>query len=164
MQPLTSVQFDPFVDGLDTPLYVVTTTDGTELSGCLVGFTTQTSIDPPRFLVCLSEKNHTYRVARGADLLAVHVLEDDQRDLAELFGGETGDRTDKFAACAWTEGPGGVPLLDDCPAHVVGRILEQRPMGDHVGFLLEPLAVAAVDAGRPLTLDDAEDVDPGHPA
>jgi flavin reductase (DIM6/NTAB) family NADH-FMN oxidoreductase RutF len=163
-RPLSTEEFDAFAGLLDYPMFVVTTTDGNEMSGCLVGFTTQTSIHPPRFLVCLSEKNHTYRVARGADLLAVHVLEDDQRDLAELFGGETGDRTDKFAACAWTEGPGGVPLLDDCPAHVVGRILEQRPMGDHVGFLLEPVAVAAADAGRPLTLDDAEDVDPGHPA
>jgi len=163
-RPLSTEEFDAFADLLDYPMFVVTTTDGTELSGCLVGFTTQTSIHPPRFLVCLSEKNHTYRVARGADLLAVHVLEDDQRDLAELFGGETGDRTDKFSACRWSEGPGGVPLLDDCPAYVVGRVLEHRPLGDHVGFLLEPVALGGRSPGRPLTLGDVEDVEPGHRA
>jgi flavin reductase (DIM6/NTAB) family NADH-FMN oxidoreductase RutF len=161
---LTTEEFDAFAEALDYPMFVVTTTDGTELSGCLVGFTTQTSIDPPRFLVCLSEKNHTYRVARGAELLAVHVLDDDQHDLAELFGGETGDRTDKFSACSWSAGPGGVPVLADCPSYVVGRILEQQPLGDHVGFLLEPVAVHGADDPDPLTLDDVEDVDPGHPA
>jgi hypothetical protein len=81
LDPLTAAQFGEFVDGLDTALYVVTTTDGTELSGCLVGFATQTSIDPPRMLVCLSEKNHTLRVALGgdepgADSLSLHDVGD----------------------------------------------------------------------------------------
>ena len=163
MTPMGTDEFDRFAGLLDYPMFVVTTTDGTERSGCLVGFTTQTSIHPPRFLVCLSEKNHTFRVAHGAELLAVHVLDDDQHELAELFGGETGDRTDKFASCAWTDGPGGVPVLADCPAYVVGRILERWPMGDHTGFLLEPVAVA-VAAGEPLTLEDAHEVEPGHRA
>ena len=163
-RPLTTEEFDAFVDGLDYPMFVVTTNDGDELSGCLVGFATQTSIDPPRFLVCLSEKNHTLRVALRAEWLAVHVLEEGQRGLAELFGGETGDQVDKLAACAWHRGPGGVPVLDDCGAYVVGRILEHRPLGDHVGFLLEPIAAQGDDATDPLTLQDAEDVDPGHPA
>lgn len=163
MQPLTSEQFDPFVDGLDTPLYVVTTTDGTERSGCLVGFATQTSIDPPRFLVCLSERNHTLRVALGAELLGVHRLDEDEHGLAELFGGETGDRTDKFTRCSWEPGPSGVPLLAGT-TYVVGRILEHRPLGDHVGFLLEPVALGGGQPEDPLTLTDVEDIEPGHSA
>jgi flavin reductase (DIM6/NTAB) family NADH-FMN oxidoreductase RutF len=163
LDPLSSAQFSEFVDGLDTPLYVVTTTDGTELSGCLVGFATQTSIDPPRMLVCLSEQNHTLRVALGAELLAVHRLDKDEHGLAELFGGETGDRTDKFARCAWEPGPGGLPLLE-YTTHVVGRVLEHRSLGDHVGFLLEPVALGGGDPDQPLTLEDVEDVEPGHRA
>jgi flavin reductase (DIM6/NTAB) family NADH-FMN oxidoreductase RutF len=161
---VSTEDFNDFAGLLDYPMFVVTTTDGTELSGCLVGFTTQTSIDPPRFLVCLSQQNHTHGVARGADLLAVHVLDDDQHDLAELFGGETGDRTDKFSRCEWTAGPGGVPVLADCPAYVVGRVLEQLPVGDHTGFLLEPVEVEVDRDGDPLTLEDAQDVEAGHGA
>jgi flavin reductase (DIM6/NTAB) family NADH-FMN oxidoreductase RutF len=165
LRPLTTAELDRFVGDLDYPMFVVTTTDGAERSGCLVGFTTQTSIDPPRFLVCLSEKNHTYRVAHGAELLAVHLLGEDQHDLAEVFGSETGDETDKFTQVRWRSGPGDVPVLEDCPTYVVGRILERRPMGDHVGFLLEPVEVdARTEDADPLTLDDVEDVDPGHPA
>jgi flavin reductase (DIM6/NTAB) family NADH-FMN oxidoreductase RutF len=168
---LSTEEFGAFTAGLDYPMFVVTTTDGTERSGCLVGFTTQTSIDPPRFLACLSDKNHTFRVATGATLLAVHALADDQRELAELFGAETGDEVDKFAQCAWTAGPGGVPILDECPRHLVGRVLARWPLGDHVGFLLEPVEAEASpdersvgDPSAALTLDDVTDLEPGHEA
>ncbi len=165
--PLTTEEYDRFAAALDYPLFVVTAHDGRERAGCLVGFATQTSIDPPRFLACLSRNNRTLRVAASADLLAVHVLDRSDHPLARLFGGETGDEVDKFERCSWVAGPGGVPLLEECPTYLVGRILERVPLGDHVGHLLEPVSVVAV-AGEPvdtLTLDDVlDDVEPGHPA
>lgn len=160
---LDTGEFDRFTEGLDYPVFVVTTTDGAERSGCLVGFSTQASIDPPRVLVCLSVQNHTHRVAERAELLAVHVLEEGQHELSELFGGETGDEVDKFARCDWRAGPGGVPLLDDCPQRVVGRILQRTPFGDHTGYLLEPVQAGGDDAA-PLTLREVADVEPGHGA
>lgn len=163
-QPLGTEEFNEFVEGLDYPMFVVTTAAGERRSGCLVGFTTQVSIDPPRMLVCLSDKNHTYGVAQDATMLAVHVLAPEQHDLAELFGGQTGDEIDKLARCAWHPGPGGVPLLDDCPRVVVGRVLERIPFGDHVGHLLEPVALEATSTVPGLTLEDVSDLEPGHEA
>ena len=155
--------FDAFLDGLDYPVFVVTTYDGRERAGCLVGFATQASIDPPRLLVCLSEANRTTAVARGADLLAVHLLDRRDHPLAELFGGETGDEVDKFARVGWRPGPGEVPLLDGC-RHVVGRVLDRFDLGDHVGHLLAPLEVEGDGAEDPLTFADVTDVEAGHPA
>ncbi len=157
-------EFNQVMTGVDYPMFVVTTTDGRERAGCMVGFSTQTSVHPPRMLVCLSQKNHTHQVALRADLLAVHVLDPDDGPLAELFGGETGDRVDKFARTEWVEGPGGVPLLDACPRRFVGRVLARFDLGDHTGLLLEPL-LAEGGATRPaLGFQDVKDVDPGHPA
>jgi flavin reductase (DIM6/NTAB) family NADH-FMN oxidoreductase RutF len=164
MPDVDTAGFDAFVDGLDYPMFVVTTAHDGRRAGCLVGFTTQASVDPPRMLVCLSVRNHTYRLADHAALLAVHVLDPDQRDLAELFGGETGDAVDKFSRCSWAEGPGGVPLLDDCPRVFVGRVLDRHRFGDHVGFLLEPTDVEGRASGQGLTYEQVEDVDAGHPA
>jgi len=79
---------------LDCPLAVVTTASRDECSGCLVGFLTQCSIDPPRLIVFLSDKNHTYTTALDAEALAVHLIDRDRTDLAELFGGTTGDDLD----------------------------------------------------------------------
>src|SRR3954451_19397105 len=102
------------IDELDYPMFIVTAAAGSDRAGCLVGFATQCSIDPPRFLVCLSDKNRTFRVARHARTLVVHLVPREATGLAELFGSETGDEVDKFARCAWSEGPDGTPVLDDC--------------------------------------------------
>jgi flavin reductase (DIM6/NTAB) family NADH-FMN oxidoreductase RutF len=163
-EDLGTAQFDAFVGGLDYPVFVVTAANGEERSGCLVGFATQASIRPPRMLVCVSTVNHTYPIAREAALLAVHVLGPEQHGLAELFGAETGDEVDKFEQCRWRAGPGGVPLLEDCPRFMVGRVLSQHPFGDHVGFLLEPVAVDAAADAPAITLGDVTDIEPGHPA
>src|SRR2546423_7451190 len=109
-----SEAFLRIVASLDPPMFIVTAFDGRERDGCLVGFATQCSIDPPRFLVCLSVKNRTTRIARSARTLVVHALRKEQRDLAELFGGETGDEVDKFASTELHEGPDGVPVLGGC--------------------------------------------------
>jgi flavin reductase (DIM6/NTAB) family NADH-FMN oxidoreductase RutF len=160
----TRAAFDALMGSLDERVFIVTARHGETRAGCLVGFGTQVSIDPQRFLACLSDKNHTYRVAaRGADRLAVHLVPPGRRELAELFGGRTGDEVDKFARCAWSEGPGGVPLLDDCPDRFVGNVLGHRPLGDHVGFLLAPVVAQYRGAGS-LRLDQALDIDPGHEA
>jgi flavin reductase (DIM6/NTAB) family NADH-FMN oxidoreductase RutF len=159
-------QFSDLVAELDYPMYVVTAAAGGERSGCLVGFGTQTSIHPPRFLVCISRKNHTLRVAGEAPVLAVHVPSEEpaEQRVAELFGSETGDETDKFAHCAWREGPEGVPLLDDIPNVFVGRVLEQIDLGDHVGFLLDPVEAEHGEHVHEFGFQDAKQIEPGHPA
>jgi flavin reductase (DIM6/NTAB) family NADH-FMN oxidoreductase RutF len=159
-----TAEFDAVIAGLDYPMFVVTTVHDGERAGCMVGFTTQASISPPRMLVCLSVKNRTYRVARAAEVLAVHVLDPDDGPLAELFGGETGDDVDKFSRIGWSEGPGGVPLLDECSRRFVGRIVERVELGDHTGFLLEPVQGESARPGPALRFSQVEDLRPGHDA
>ncbi len=96
--------------------------------------------------------------------MAVHLLGGHQRALAELFGTETGDQSDKFSRCRWTEGPGGVPLLDGCPGRFVGRVLDRIDAGDHLGYLLEVVDVEAGEPGELLTFQAVRDLEPGHRA
>ena len=150
---------------LDYPMLVVTTAAGGERSGCLVGFATQVSISPARFLVALSDKNRTYRVAQRSPALAVHLLGREQEELARLFGEETGDDVDKFARCAWHEGPDGAPVLDDAPACFGGPVRDRVTFGDHVGFVVEPVWSEARRAdARLLGFAQARQLDPGHEA
>jgi len=157
---------DQFTDGLDTPMFIVTAVhrDTAARAGCLVGFASQCSIHPYRFVVWLSQNNHTYRVAQHAAILAVHGLGADQRHLAELFGTETGDQVDKFERCSWRPGPGGVPIVDECPRWFVGDILDTTVWGDHTGFLLAPRDVAGADDPAPLMFSAVRDLTAGHPA
>ena len=148
----------------DTPMAVVTAVnpDG-EHSGCLIGFWTQCSIHPPRVLACISKANHTFPVASAAGVLAIHWLADDDRGLAELFGGETGDEIDKFERCSWQPGPGGVPVLDGVKGWVAGPVLDRVDVGDHVAFVISAETGAAVDASADeLGFQAVKDLDPGH--
>ena len=160
-----SAAFDDLVSLLDYPMFIVTTASEGHPAGCLVGFTSQTSINPPRFLVGLSRKNHTFGVAQSADHLAVHVLPREELPLARLFGGTTGDTSDKFGQCEWHTGPQGMPILDAAPAWFVGRGLRRFDVGDHVGHLVEPVAGTAPDTlGELISFSDVRDVSPGHNA
>jgi flavin reductase (DIM6/NTAB) family NADH-FMN oxidoreductase RutF len=160
----TGARFHQLAQALDYPMFVVTTAANGQRAGCLVGFTTQASIDPPRYLVCLSHANFTYRVAESARYLAVHLLGAGQADLGRMFGEHSGDHFDKFARCRWHEGPYGLPILDGCRAWMVAEIIGRFDCGDHDGVLLSPTEVAASDGGGLLMLKSLPPFRPGHPA
>ena len=154
--------FSKLVSQLDYSLFIVTAAHGDERDGCLVGFATQVSIHPARFLVCLSVKNRTYRIAARAQTLVVHPVPDDAEDLAELFGGETADEIDKLSRCQWEPGPEGAPVLSDLDSWFVGRVLGRIGFGDHVGFLLEPVEVKQSQQHDTLTFRRGRAIEPGH--
>jgi flavin reductase like protein len=80
---------------------------------------------PPRFLAGLSSNNHTCKVAARSKRLAVHVLSGRHIGLAHLFGVQTGDQVNKFDH-SWHTG-------------AEGKTLERIDLGDHIGYLLEPV-------------------------
>ena len=152
--------FEGLVGELEYPMFIVTAPGPL---GCLIGFTTQCSMDPPRFLACLSHKNRTFREGKDAAALGIHAVPADADDLAELFGGETQDEIDKFARTAWHEGPDGVPILERCQNWFVGKVLHRFDAGDHDVFVLEPFAGESGDQ-QEFTFHRAKRIEPGHEA
>ena len=157
--------FSTLMSALDNPLIVVTTAEAGERAGCLVGFHTQSSIDPQRYCVWLSKANHTYRVALHSSHLAIHFLSAADLPLAELFGTQTGDTVDKFAGLRVTPGAGAAPVLADCPNWLVARRLALLDEGgDHVCVITEPVAGHSGGRFEPLRLRRAGHLTPGHGA
>jgi flavin reductase (DIM6/NTAB) family NADH-FMN oxidoreductase RutF len=159
---MSTATFNALVGDLEYPMFIVTTKARDERLGCLVGFATQISIHPSRFLVGLSHKNRTFRRGGDAPVFGVHLVPADRGDLAELFGGQTQDEVDKFARCEWHEGPQGVPLLDGCGNRFVGRVVSRTDAGDHDAYILDPIAVDHEDSEDEFTFHRAKVIDPGH--
>jgi flavin reductase (DIM6/NTAB) family NADH-FMN oxidoreductase RutF len=156
---------DTLTSELDYPMVIVTTVADGERSGCLVGFHTQCSMDPERWAVWISKANHTHGVALRAEMLAVHFPSTEHRDLAQLFGEETGDEIDKFESCSWTAGARGVPLLDRIGNRIVGRVLDTVDDGcDHQLFVIEVSEAHHDHPLRQLGFQYVRGFDPGHPA
>ena len=135
MTPDVQSRFNELVGHLDYPMFIVTAcNDASERAGCLIGFATQS------------------RIPSSATALA------------ELFGGRTGDEVDKFAQCDWREGPGGVPVLNECRNWFAGAVVDRFDLGDHVGFLLDPVEVQLEVPQRQFDFHRARRIDAGHGA
>jgi flavin reductase (DIM6/NTAB) family NADH-FMN oxidoreductase RutF len=151
--------FHDLLAALDHPMVIVTA----ERSGCLVGFSSQVSIDPPRFLVCVSKKNHTHDAATRVDALTVHVLDDEDAPVAEIFGELTGDDVDKLSLVEWHEGPEGTAVLDRTAGWFTGRVVDRVDLGDHTGVVLAPIAgEVRRPPSRQLGFQSVKDLHPGH--
>jgi len=155
--------FNTLMVALDSPLIVVTTADERERAGCLVEFHVQSSIEPQRYCVWLSKANYTYRVALHSSYLVIHFLTADDLPLAELFGSQTGDTVDKFAGLEVDSGPGGAPVLRQCPHWLtVRRVALLDEGGDHVCLTTEPVAAHTAGPFRPLRVSQASHLKAGH--
>lgn len=160
--------YERVIEPVDPVAVIVTCASGGDKAGCLVTFSVPCSIEPPRYAVWLSHRNHTYRVALGAEELAVHMLTRADLPLGEFFGGVSGMREDKFARVPWRD-CGGIPLLNVSGGWLRGRILSRVPGreqtgGDHTCFVLAPTAAGEPSGnGRLLRLSDVRHIRPGQP-
>jgi flavin reductase (DIM6/NTAB) family NADH-FMN oxidoreductase RutF len=154
--------FQDIVSSLEYPMFVVGAAHDGDVDACLVGFTSQCSMKPPRFGVFLSKENRTFELASHADVLVVHRLRADQHEIAEHFGGTSAhDDPSKLDDCEWTPGPDGAPVIDGCD-WFGGRVLDRHDTGDHVLFVLEPFG-GAVRAEDQLDSQEAMDIEAGRP-
>ncbi len=157
--------FSSVVDRLDYPMFVVTTRAGNERSGCLVGFATQAGIDPPRFLVGLSDKNRTFRVATAADHLAVHVLDRRHLPWRRCSAGrratkwtssrDAGGAKVRTGCRSWTIPPRGSPVRSSAGSNSATTWASCSPpdLGELRGDLTDLV-----------TFRDVRDIDAGHDA
>ena len=83
---------------------------------------TSLSLDPPLLLVCVAHSSNSAPVLLEAEHFAVNVLQIGQQPASNRFASKAEDR---FSATAWSEGEGGVPVLDgslgsfECKRHAV---------------------------------------------
>ncbi|WP_328843082.1 flavin reductase family protein [Streptomyces sp. NBC_00258] len=126
---------------------VVTTVDA---AGVRRGFTatafSSLSLEPPLILVCLDRAADCRPAFETADVMAVHVLREDQTPLAQRFATKN---IDKYDGLSPSEGFGGVPLLGGVLAHIECELDRRIDAGDHV-ILIGLVRRCEVFPGRPL--------------
>ena len=103
-------------------------------------------------------------MARDAHTMVVHLVPDGADELADLFGGETGDEVDKFARVPWRPGPDETPVLDECENWFAATILDRIPVGDHCAYLLDPTEAHGEEDEKPFGFHRAKRIEPGHEA
>ncbi|GAB3499002.1 flavin reductase family protein [Nocardiopsis coralliicola] len=118
---------------------VITADDAGEPVGLTATAFSAVSLDPPLVAFFIADTSTTWPRLRTAEMFAVHLLGEHQRDLAARFAGRGADR---FAPpTRYTRGAENVPVLDGTAAHLVCRRYDSRLIGDHW------LVVGAVEHG-----------------
>lgn len=122
---------------------VVVTVAGEPPAGFTATSFTSVSLRPPLVSFCLDRKASSWPAVARARTVAVHVLSDRQERVARTFATSGIDR---FAAHGEHHtGPDGVPILGGVVAHLVCRIVQRVPAGDHSIVLAAPVTGAHGD-------------------
>ncbi|WP_240453872.1 flavin reductase family protein [Chachezhania antarctica] len=103
------------------------------------------SLDPPLVLWCPARKSQRHDWMVEAQHFSIHVVAEDQEDLAARFA-RTGD---DFDGVDWVKGPEGVPHLAGCLARFDCHRHAVHDGGDH-SIIVGHVAHAAYRAGQGL--------------
>jgi flavin reductase (DIM6/NTAB) family NADH-FMN oxidoreductase RutF len=144
-----SSAFRRLMAGFPTGVSVVTALDRERVPwGMTCTSLCSVALEPPTLLVCLRRDSPTLEAVLSSGSLAVNLLHDHARPVAELFGSGAADRFDRVV---WTAGPGGGPHLISA-AHTIAdcAITAEQVVGDHAVVMAEVVAVSSLRAPRPL--------------
>ncbi|WP_433088490.1 flavin reductase family protein [Dactylosporangium sp. CA-052675] len=111
-------------------------TDGA-VAALTVNSFTSVSLTPPKVLFCVATSSSSFRVLMESQRIAIHILSQEQEDVARRFATSGLTGPEKLDGVAWVAGPDGVPLLPATPAVLAGRRDEVITSGDHVIVLLD---------------------------
>jgi len=133
MTPFDSKEFRRALGAFPTGVTVITTRD---TQGKPFGVTASSfnsvSLDPPLILWSQSTTSSSYPAFRDCSRFVVNILADHQIKVSNQFA-KSGQ--DKFLGIATSEGLGGVPILEDCAAHLECLKIAEYPGGDHVVYI-----------------------------
>jgi flavin reductase (DIM6/NTAB) family NADH-FMN oxidoreductase RutF len=151
--PVQAVPIDPAVfraalGGHPAGVVIVTAQDETGPVGLTATSFVSISLDPPLVAFAVDSGSSTWQRLSGADALVIHLLSEEQHELASTFARRGVDR---FAPpTAWTTLETGEPLLVDAPAWLrcsVDRVLE---LGDHHFVVARVCEAFVTEHDRPL--------------
>lgn len=133
-----------FVTGVT--IITARTNDGTQ-TGVTANSFNSVSMSPPLIVWSLGRASRSIDAFLNAENFCVHILREDQEDLAQTFATSG---IDKFKDLDLETGIGRVPMLKECAARLECRTFSHHDGGDHIVFLGEVLQIKSDADSRPL--------------
>lgn len=146
-------QFRQVLGKFATGVSIITCLDNRQSDPLPIGVTmnsfTSVSLDPPLILFCLAHAAHSYAPFKQADSFMVHILDQSEQDVSNLFATPSAD---KWTDRKWTMSDKKAPLLSNIGiAHIECTPEQIIPAGDHDIFLCKVTdCKAQADAATPL--------------
>ena len=113
-----------------TGVTVITTVSGETVHGMTANAFMSVSLDPPLVAVAVDHRARLHRLLEETGRYGVSILAEDQELLARHFGGRP-----QVSVAPRFEWQGGLPLIAGAVAHLVCRVVQAVPAGDHTLFI-----------------------------
>jgi flavin reductase (DIM6/NTAB) family NADH-FMN oxidoreductase RutF len=149
---VSSTDYRAAISRFLTGVTLVTTRHDGLAQGITASAVASVTLEPPTLLVCLNRQSATCQAVSESGRFCVHILADDQLELARHFASRT---SDKFASLASLglgsvhDSPLGNPLIAGALAYLECRVTTQTDVGTHRIFFGEVISVDARE-GSPL--------------
>jgi flavin reductase (DIM6/NTAB) family NADH-FMN oxidoreductase RutF len=136
---------------LTSPVVAITSAHGGTNNGMIIDSAIRASIVPavPRLAVFIHKFNYSHDLIFHAGAFGLHLLRQDQYELIHHLGFHSRRDTDKLATVPHTSGAAGVPVLDECYAHFVCRVVNAMDTGSSTCFLGDVIEVGCGGSDRP---------------
>lgn len=113
-----------------TGVTVITTVSGETVHGMTANAFMSVSLDPPLVAVAVDHRARMHRLLEETGRYGVSILAEDQELLARHFGGRP--QVSGEPRFEWQR---GLPLIAGAVAHLVCRVVQAVPAGDHTLFI-----------------------------
>ena len=147
-----SISADQFRSGLRrwaSGVSVVTTRSDGGIRGITVSSFCSLSLVPPLVLVCISKNAVSHRTIKEQGCFGINLLRDDQKRVADLAAGKSGEPGSSLPGAAWRTEVTGAPILEDCLGWLDCALAGEPDGGDHTIYVGRVEALGG-GAGKPL--------------
>ena len=138
---------------VDREIWVITSADGERRGGLIATWVQSSSLDPdePIVTVSISENHFTRELIDASGAFGLHLLAENQTDLAFNFCRDSGRDRDKLAGIRWRAETTGCPLLTDCLAAAECRIVDRYEAAGRVLYFADVVSQDVHRQAQPLT-------------
>lgn len=132
-------------------VYILSSVNEGEYCVSTITWASQASFKPPMISVCIKRNSASYEIVKKRGEFILHLLGDNQKELASTFFKPTIFKNDKLNGQEFSLA-NNLPLLKDIPAYIQCKVVEVLENGDHPLFLAEVVDAKINNDSNPLEL------------
>jgi len=132
-------------------VYILSSVNEGEYCVSTITWASQASFEPPMISVCIKRNSASYEIVKKRGEFILHLLGDNQKELASTFFKPTIFENDKLNGQEFSLA-NNLPLLKDIPAYIQCKVVEILENGDHPLFLAEVVDAKINNDSDPLEL------------
>ena len=124
--------------------------------GMTVSSFTSVSLQPQVVTISLTKSSRTHDLILSAGCFGITILSTDQRNISELFAGQTTESEDRFKGLEILTLESGAPFIKAGLAFLDCNVIAVNDFGANSLFIGEVVAARVGEGGKPLVYNDQQ--------